>query len=332
MWPRRRADPEEELSGLRAEIQRLTKLNRGSPGPETERALLLARHLAGIHLIDHAAAQPAFAAPEPREAHESGGLPESAPAALSPGRLRAAILSGGCLLVRGLIPPGQAESMANEIDLAYERRADLESAGEPDGLYEDFEPHERFGPVLWRAWIEEGGGLLAADSPRLCARMFELFEAARLPALVSGYLGEPALLSVHKTTLRRAEPAVAGAWHQDGAFMGPVRALNLWLALSRCGEDAPGLDLVPRRLDGYLATGTEGAALDWTISDAEARRVAGEAGVLRPVFEPGDALFFDELFLHKTGSEPGMAKPRFAIESWFFGGSAFPADYAPIAV
>ena len=31
--------------------------------------------------------------------------------------------------------------------------------------------------------------------------------------------------------------------------MGDARALNLWLSLSRCGDEAPGLDLVPRRLD-----------------------------------------------------------------------------------
>ena len=54
--------------------------------------------------------------------------------------------------------------------------------------------------------------------------------------------------------------------------------------------------------------------------------------IMRPIFEPGDALFFDELFLHQTASDPSMPKPRFAIESWFFGGSAFPADYAPLAV
>jgi hypothetical protein len=111
--------------------------------------------------------------------------------------------------------------------------------------------------------------------------------------------------------------------------MGPVRALNLWVSLSDCGADAPGLDLVPRRLDGYVATGAE---LDWTVSDPEARRAAGEAGVLRPIFKPGDAMFFDELFLHKTGSDPAMSKPRFAIESWFFGASKFPGEYAPLAV
>jgi hypothetical protein len=114
--------------------------------------------------------------------------------------------------------------------------------------------------------------------------------------------------------------------------MGPVRALNLWLSLSRCGDEAPGLDIVPSRLDDYLATGTEGAELTWTISEQEVQETAGETGVSRPIFAPGDALFFDELFLHRTGSDPTMPNPRFAIENWFFGGSQFPTEYAPIAV
>ena len=53
---------------------------------------------------------------------------------------------------------------------------------------------------------------------------------------------------------------------------------------------------------------------------------------MRPIFEPGDALFFDEMFLHQTGSDPAMPNPRFAVESWFFGARGFPADYAPLAV
>ena len=235
------------------------------------------------------------------------------------------------------MPREAAERFAAEIECAYAVRAGDEAgvpagAADGEGYYEEFEPDSRFGGVLWRSWIEEGGGLLAADSPRLSFQMFELFASANLRELVGGYLGEPPLISVHKTTLRKAEPAVSGAWHQDGAFMGPVRALNMWLALSRCGDEAPGLDLVPRRLEEFVATGTEGAALDWTVSDAEASSAAGQHGVIRPIFEPGDALFFDELFLHQTASDPAMPKPRFAIESWFFGASMFPADYAPLAV
>jgi hypothetical protein len=193
-------------------------------------------------------------------------------------------------------------------------------------------PHSRFGPVNERPWIKEGGGVLAIDSPTLSFEMLELFRSAGVPELVSGYLGEPALISVQKTTLRKAEPSVPGAWHQDGAFMGDVRSLNLWMALSRCGDVAPGLDIVPRRLEEFAETGTDEAMLSYQVSQRSAETAAAGAAIVRPVFEPGDALFFDEMCLHQTASDPSMPNPRFAIENWFFGGSAFPPEFAPVAV
>ena len=114
--------------------------------------------------------------------------------------------------------------------------------------------------------------------------------------------------------------------------MGDVRALNLWLSLSRCGDESPGLDIVPKRLEEIVATGTDEAMLSYQVSRAKAEEAAGDVEIIRPIFEPGDALFFDELFLHQTGSDPSMPKPRYAVESWFFGGSAFPAGYGPVAV
>ena len=114
--------------------------------------------------------------------------------------------------------------------------------------------------------------------------------------------------------------------------MGETRSLNLWLALSRCGDEAPGLDVVPRRLDHHVTTGGEGTFLASVVGQEDAERAAGDTPIVRPIFEPGDALFFDELLLHKTAADPSMAHPRFALESWFFGGSAFPREYAPVAV
>ncbi len=113
--------------------------------------------------------------------------------------------------------------------------------------------------------------------------------------------------------------------------MGPVRALNLWLSLSRCGDEAPGLDIVPRRLDQLVQVGTEGTRMANQVSDHVVTEAVGSDGILRPIFEPGDALLFDELFLHSTASDPEMPKPRYALESWFFGGSAFPKRYSPFA-
>ena len=35
-----------------------------------------------------------------------------------------------------------------------------------------------------------------------------------------------------------------------------------------------------------------------------AEEAAGDAGIVRPIFDPGDALLFDELFLHQTALGP----------------------------
>ena len=67
-------------------------------------------------------------------------------------------------------------------------------------------------------------------------------------------------------------------------------------------------------------------------SRGEAIGRAAETPIVRPAFEAGDALLFDELLLHSTAADPSMTATRYAIESWFFGGSAFPGEYAPLAL
>jgi hypothetical protein len=335
----REAHPEEGFEGsldeLLEEVERIRQANLADPSRETERRLVRLRHLAGIRFVDEAPTAVDFVAAAAGRLPPGDPLPEIAASDLDPGLIRAGILRDGCLLVRGLMPRDRAEAMAYQIDEAFEQRERHEAGQRIDpGYYEEFVPDPRVGEPVVRGWIKQGGGLLAADAPTLHFEMMEMFGSARLRELVTAYLGEPALISVHKTTLRKADPSVPGAWHQDGFFMGEVRSLNMWLSLSRCGDESPGLDLLPTRLEHYLATNTEEAALDYTISQRQVDEAATAVGtkVLRPIFEPGDALFFDELFLHQTGSDPSMKKPRYAIENWFFGGSSFPAEYAPIAV
>jgi hypothetical protein len=330
--PRIEDDPSASVDELRAELERLSEENRARPDRATERRILALRHQVAIRLMDVAAPEPAHPEPD-AELTEAEGLPEVDAADLTPGLLRAGILRDGCLLVRGLVPRDDALAFAGDIDRAFAERERINQGVAPaEGWYEEFAPDARFGADIPRPWVQMGGGLLAADSPLLAFRMFELFRAAGLPELVSGYLGEPALISVQKTTLRKAEPSVGGAWHQDGAFMGAVRSVNLWLSLSRCGDEAPGLDLVPRRLEEVVAVGGEDRNFEFEVTQDKAEELAAPKGVLRPIFEPGDALLFDHLFLHQTGSDPSMPKPRFAVENWFFGASGFPADYAPLAV
>src|SRR4051794_41120676 len=333
-WRQKRAPADaEEFEGtpeaLLAEIGRLSEANRNERDPAIESRLLTLRHLLGIRLLDEATPDAEFPAPASDRLPDADGLPEIDPADLDPQLVRAGILRDGCLLVRGLVPRDAALGFAEGIQRAFDER---ERNAPAAGWYEEFTPSPRFGAVAERPWIKEGGGVLAIDSPTLSFEMLELFAAAGVPRLVAGYLGEPALISVQKTTLRKAEPTVGGAWHQDGAFMGEVRSLNLWLALSRCGDVAPGLDIVPRRLDGLAPTQTDEAMLPYQVSQRKAEAAAGDVPIVRPVFEPGDAVFFDELCLHQTASDPSMPSPRFAIENWFFGASAFPGEFAPVAV
>jgi hypothetical protein len=325
---KRRTDSR-DAAGLRAELARLSARNREQRSERAELRLRALRHELGRRLIDAPPAGAAYPDPAGAAPPAADGLPEVAAAELTPELLRAGILRDGCVLVRGLVARDQAVALADGIDRAFAQREQPTRFGA--GYYDEFVPDARFPALDVRAWVQAGGGLLAADSPRLLAQLLDVYEHAGVTRLVEGYLGEPALLSAEKTTLRRAEPTVGGAWHQDGHFLGPVRALNLWLALSRCGDVAPGLDIVPRRLDGIVAAGVDGVFLDYQVTAERAAALAAPKRVVRPIFEPGDALLFDEVCLHQTASEATMPHPRHAVESWFFGASGFP-KYAPIAV
>jgi ectoine hydroxylase-related dioxygenase (phytanoyl-CoA dioxygenase family) len=149
--------------------------------------------------------------------------------------------------------------------------------------------------------------------------------------VLTDFLGERPVLSANKCTLRRVPTDASTDWHQDGAFLGQgIRAVNVWVALSDCGVDAPGLDLVPRRFDHVLETGTGGAIFDWAVGPDVVAVAATDAPVVRPTFAAGDALIFDELFLHRTAVEPTMLRSRYAIESWFFAPSCYPEGQVPI--
>jgi hypothetical protein len=321
---------------LLGEIGALTAEARARRDPELERRILGLRHRAGLELVDRSAARPDYATPGFDRLANGSNLVEVGPRELTPELLRAAILRHGCLLVRGLLDPAQVAGLVEGIDRAFDSR-EAQTSGQPadDAYYSEFVPDERFDLSTDRQWIGGASNFWAVDSPRVMFDLFETFERTGLRRVATDYLGEHPAISVNKCTLRRVFPSdfqgeIPSAWHQDGAFLSDVRALNVWVALTRCGDVAPGLDIVPRRLDDIVATGTDGATFDWSVSKPMAERVAGDVGILRPIFESGDVLLFDDLFLHATAATPEMPNTRYAVECWFFGPSAFPSDYAPL--
>jgi ectoine hydroxylase-related dioxygenase (phytanoyl-CoA dioxygenase family) len=54
------------------------------------------------------------------------------------------------------------------------------------------------------------------------------------------------------------------------------------------------------------------------------------ASIVRPLFEPGDALIFDQFLIHRTAASTDMTRDRYAIESWFFAPGAYPQRHLPL--
>lgn len=321
-----------EGQGLDA-IRRLTEADRARSEPQIEERLVMLRHDVFASLPRR---PPETLPPEVVREDPNGPLAPTDPRDLDVTTLRRQLARHGCLLVRGLIPPERAEAMARGIDRALDAFDGCEATGSQAASpwYVPFAPPSA-GQFAWRrrGWVRASGGLWTADSPRMLFELMELVEDTGIAALIEAYFGERPALSANKCTLRRVPVDTNTNWHQDGAFLGrEVRSLNLWLALSPCGIDASGLDIVPQRFDEILPTGTEGALFDWSVSPAVVEEAAGGAdAIVSPEFGPGDALLFDHMFLHRTGIKPGMTRERWAIESWFFAPSSYPDGQIPLA-
>jgi hypothetical protein len=319
-------------------IDLLMECNRRLSSPALERRLVSLRREAstGSDGLSPPHAHP----PVAREVVVDEGAPAVVePGALSPDALRDGILRHGSLHVRGLVGAPRVRELVDAIDRAIAAADEFESGRDREETTPWFEPFQapsRAENVKLgnrRQWIHQAGGVWGADSPRLLYELFDTCETVGLRTLISNYLGERPALAVDKCTFRRVGRDTGTDWHQDGAFLGTgIRTVNVWLALTDCGQDAPGLDVVPARLDRILPTGTEGAIFSWSVGPGVVAQVADTTPVQRPRFAAGDVLFFDDLFLHRTATDPAMARDRYAIETWFFAPSAFPEQYVALAV
>ena len=176
---------------------------------------------------------------------------------------------------------------------------------------------------------------MCVESASISEYLLELYESVGIKSIVTDYLGEPPCLSALKWVLRRPTlPTNRDGWHQDGAFMGEgINSLNMWIAANRCGGEsgAPGMDLLPQRLTKILGAGEDDAVFDWSVSEGAMTTSQFRNEITAPVFEAGDALFFDHFLLHRTQYGGEFIRPRYAIETWFFDSKNFPSNQVPFS-
>lgn len=296
-----------------------------------------------------------------------GGPPEIAMQELTPDLLGGALHHHGSLLVRGLIRSDQARELLQGVLQAFDSRdrADAradsqpEITAEPSPIPHAEEAFAQFGPGADRAnAFGRRAFVRTVDAPGPMQSLLRLYREAGLDEALHDYLGERPTTSANKCVFRWVPPdpeggdrdpsavatgpatdanvlpesPIGGAdYHQDGAFLGEgIRVVNAWMALTPCGVKAASLDLLPCRTPEILPTGGQGATFDWTLSAAAVDNLAGETPLVRPVFEPGDALLFDELLVHRTARGPAMSMDRYNTESWFFAPSLLTDRHVPI--
>ena len=268
---------------------------------------------------------------------ETIGIPEVDSTQFNAETLRSGVFTKGSIIVRGLLSHDDIEMLRHGIEKTY-LHCDLALAGSSIDAtkpwYVPFQPINSDAEIP-REWYRSGGAQLAADSPRGLFNLLECFEKNGIVDVITDYLGERPALSVRKTSLRQIPPNLESenGWHQDGAFLGAgIRTVNLWIALTDCGVDAPSMDMVPRRLSSIVPTGTEGAPFKWSISNQMLDEVCSDSPFSHLHFKAGDAIVFDEMNLHRTSTLPTMTLPRFAVEAWFFAPSCYPMDQLPLIV
>ena len=330
------ADALESEGRLLDAVDALTTANRLRRDPVAERRLVRLRRAAYARL-DTAlapAAWPHF--PLPIAAERPDGPLEIAASEFGAEALKEGVLRHGHLLVRGLVPPGRVARLREAMDRAFAAREEAAAGGPTDDTttWWDPLPDVPDGDTD-RAVVGMLQGLFTADSPRALFEFLETVRELGLTRLIEAYLGERPALSVKKCTLRRMDRQVLIAgWHQDGAFLGQhIRSLNAWTAVSACGRDTPGIEIIPVRLDRMVRQLGDGGPFTWTVPPENIARELPGVAVWTPEFQPGDVLFFDHWSLHRTAIfETTPARPRYAIESWFFAPSAYTRDPAELLV
>jgi len=300
--------------------------------PPLETALVRVRHMAAASL---APGTPRAILPAGSDPFAPDTIPEVTKEDLTPEVLAVALARHGSLLVRGLIPADTAGRLLTDVRHAMagsEAHADGAPEADTAPWYAPFEPVEGFSfGEITRRFARANDCVLSVESPRTFAHIIEVFNQARIGELLEAYLGEWPFLSAKKSTLRRATPSSQTDWHQDGRFLGAdTRTVNVWVALTTCGDTAPSVEVIPHAFDRIVETGTDDAKFAESVSRAAVARLDGVPPSVMPRFAPGDALLFNQMTLHRTDIRIGMTDDRYAIESWFFAPSTYPYEQVPV--
>lgn len=168
-------------------------------------------------------------------------------------------------------------------------------------------------------------------TPGGCARLFEMYDDLGVGAVVAEYLQERPVAIAERMRLGRQVRGEGLGWHQDAAFHGGLSAsVGIWLAITSAGKDAPAVNVLTRRVDEIFGI-EPGERLPMPLEYTERltpqliSEIAGDHAIASPIFRSGDALFLDEMTLHRTSRAPWRQPYKDTALTWFLAPSRFPS-------
>jgi hypothetical protein len=238
----------------------------------------------------------------------------------------------GIALHSSTLESAQLASWTALIEAGYSKAEEARSRGGMSAVNQMLQSGQRF--VATASSLTLGAALPESEIKVLLAAVGN----GRAGAWVRRELGKGIVCDLDQAWVRRQYapghyPALhrPHGWHQDGAlgfdFLSsanatiPAEALlpmvTCWIALDPCGTEAPGLELVRRRLEGLLPP--------VELTDERIRRRFGQAEFWQPAMEAGDALLLRGDILHRTHVTSAMTRNRTSLELRFFPATGLPA-------
>jgi hypothetical protein len=241
------------------------------------------------------------------------GAPEISGAELTAAHVASGLRHHGALVVRGLVAPADVARLCGLID-----GRDWSKPLVPTD--EQGQPSKGSAPMQCSAAALQG--------------LVESYHNAGMDAVMTEYLGEAPVLLSERLQIDRQIIRSGLSWHQDGAFFGRnVGGVNSFLALDNCGSDVPGLSVVTRRLDEIIGV-EHGQRANLGYANAfrnkDVLALAGTGRVITPVLGPGDAIFIDEMTMHRTAAPRSNPRPHSWAIAWFFALSRYLEQRHPL--
>ena len=238
---------------------------------------------------------------------------------------------GGLILLRQRYRSATVAWLNKRIECRYREIDRIRLAAGPAAVAQTLDPGARFAPTASSLNLQAAFGDDEQDV--VLAVLADSF----VGPLLRRALGARLVIDLDEVWVRRQYaparyPALHAphGWHQDGALHfdflalggadpprdGLLNMLTCWIALTPCGTNAPGLELIAREVSELLPPAA--------LSDRFLRKRYPADAFTRPVLAAGDALLFPGGTIHRTHVTPCMQHDRTSLELRFMRADSIP--------